>query len=304
MSVRNVNLQLFKKLRMSDATSSHEKFVKRYLAPSSKKIVIGFLKLFFENVSEDIATAVVDAYRMSAYSDEVFGIYCSLGDKKLRMAANKTVAHIETIIGNHHKMDDDKYVSKFCQCMDYYYSLYKVWSSRESLDKISRLCDSFDESDENSEETFIEQIEKMVDCDLKYSVKLLLDNYQILKKHAQSKEKFWHLVYVNYTASSDVLFMVFVSSIKAKMIKKTDQVQIKKELMYEIDVDAILVSIQNQTFTIEQQKNIVIKLETIMCSIDSSYMCSPDLHNCDKFNQKYVRCLVKTFEHLSDAACG
>lgn len=302
ISIKNINIQLFKDIKMSDAVDDHDKFVQKYYSSANKYVVTNFLKLFFEHADTNIANAIINAYRISAYSDHIFGIYCSLADKKLRHAANKTVVYIETIIREPHHMEDDKWMGEFCQCVDYYYSLHKVWSNRDSLDKLSKLCDSFDESEDNSEETFMEHVDEMIKCDLKYSVKLLLDNYPIIKRHPRTKKRFWYLVCINYMESSDILFVMFISCIRVKMIKKTDQVSIKKDLMYEIDVDAILASIQNQTFTLQKQQQLVGKLESIMHTIVPSYRCSHSLHKYEKFNQKYVQCLLRVFEHLLDVA--
>ncbi len=174
-----VSLDTIRKLNIASIASDPECINNKHILKSINDIIDPII-----HPTNDISHAILTAYIISSHTiDELDGILdciCLKCDSKLINAANTLVSCIEN-----NKQD------QFVDCLDHYYSLYKLLMSNNEVTKIETLYSKLDEQIRiyiialrKSVSIGIDNIKNIIDemfvINPKAATKKLLANYKLL----------------------------------------------------------------------------------------------------------------------------
>ena len=158
-------LNLFENVRLL----SYTKFMKLINTKHYLKTVINFVEQIIKGDTSDVSKSILMAYAISAYDNEFFGSYKTSFDKSLMMSANKLVLELEDLNNNLN-------INEFREDLDHYYSIYKVWESKDSLNQVDKIYDEIQNELEKKKMALNE--ENIDNIFLKYMNNLFNLNYK------------------------------------------------------------------------------------------------------------------------------
>jgi hypothetical protein len=225
------------KLKTYNIDSLTNKDLSKIINDINFKILINKMcnKLFNNEIIFDVSEALSKAPYYSA-SKEI--------PEKMRELSQHVVKYI---IGDM-IIDDDFYI-----LFDEYYTYYQLYSDQHthhSIEKtfndiieLMKTCEHF----EKTNSTIIEKIEIDIKSKLKYlfslncyyATNLILDNYNKIKC-STVLNLIWQMIENLVKQNKEKILVILLLHLKAKLIQKSSNVNIRRKLYYEIDTDSYL----------------------------------------------------------------
>ncbi|ARF09506.1 hypothetical protein Indivirus_1_129 [Indivirus ILV1] len=251
------------------------------------------LSQYFQDVQRDMSEAILMAYCISLFSNELFNTYKSRFEQKLILAANKTVLEINKLLIN----SDSP--SELYHVIDHYISLYKVWKSQDSIDKLSKV---FEEIQNNIKVMNIQKnkgikiniskskelFDKLFIQNPKYAIRILLHNYKIFNNFNDLEEYFWDCVQTVFLKYFDTIFITLISELKILVIPLLMNPYDRKNIYYTIDTEELIQKISNSCLTHNDISYIINEFNNNIKKINSNFIF--DSIVVDKFD------IIKSFK--------
>ena len=301
--------QDFKKLNLLELVknTSYDKFIKTIQQPNyldnTKNFISQFIKAEQQDII-DVSKALLMSYAISAYPGDIFGQYHTNFDKSLILNANRLVLEIEESINN------QIYKNNLNDSLDYFYSLYKVWESKESINEIEEIYDkmihelkliNLNEKRNNNENNDIHQnnvityLFELFNLNQKYTTKIILAKYNDMSDKTFKFEKyFWMKTEELYKHSSDIFFIILLSELRVHVIHRLKTPEERKDIYYTVDIEDIIYKIRNDELHDTDIKKIINIMQDKVSIINKNYQ-KKTVHINKKNN------VVKIFRSLYNA---
>ena len=250
--------------------------------------------LFYVNSHSDLPHALLFAFYLSAYHNEIFYTRCTKFDDKILYYANSIVAHISSIIIN-----NVTNYSEFLDTVDHYYSLYKLWVSKDEIHNISTKLINFKNtietydiinkinksSSSNSKiiTTLKEHMDDIFSINKMIAIKTFLQYYTQFCKIDPIKILFWNHVSCIYDDNTDHVFILLVAELRKYLIQNVSTIEAKKQLYYNIDIDELI----KQTRWSKIKNDEYIKIVNILNDYSNKGKNSNDSDNYNHINLSY-----------------
>lgn len=211
--------------------------------------------LFNVKYDDDMAKGVLHAYYLTGYRKDIFTVFYTTNfDERILNYSDKTVDVIDSIITHKSYSDQD------LDIIDHYYSLYKIWSSRELLQDIDEeilvlddvietyfLLMQMNKSSKVRNQEII-QLTKTIDNIFQMhnmlGLKSLFKYYKQIKHIPEIKKYFWNKVKTLNNNDMDHIITILISEIRNTLIPNTQNVNDRKILYFDIDIDDIISKIR------------------------------------------------------------
>jgi hypothetical protein len=216
-----------------------------------------FLKeLFYINPNIKLTKAVLQAFYLSGYKREIFSIfYTTRLDERVLYYANKVIAYIYKIVTKNNTQIDE-----FKDSIDHYYSLYKIWVSKDILEQIDNEMDNFKDNLEtytvfnqlNNDDVLKyihnmqSHINNMIDINNMLCIKLLIKYYNQFKNIEQVKDYFWLKIRDIASSNFNHIIIILLAELRHHSIYINENIKARKDLYYNIDIDNIIKKVRNQ----------------------------------------------------------
>ena len=247
----------FKSLNLSEIsrTNSLEMFIKIINTPKYISAVTLLIEEYFNEIDEDMGLSILMAYCISSYSNKLFDLYKTKFEQKLILSANKVVLCIEKILLNN--KPSSELTEEFLNIIDHYYSLYKIWQSKDSINEMSKLFENMQDITNILKiqilkkmlvvnyDSLFDSMNKLFDLNVKYAIRILLHNYDIFDGLQLFETAFWENVVSNYQKYKDAIFVILVVELRIQLIPQLTNPQDRKELYYNLDTEDIINKIRN-----------------------------------------------------------
>ena len=227
--------QDFKKLNLLELIRhiNYDEFIKtikqqNYL-DKTEKFISQFVRCDTDNIM-DVSKSLLMSYAISAFSNDIFGQYHSTFEKSLIFNANRLVLEVEEILNN------QIYKNSLSDCLDNFYSLYKVWESKESINQIEEIYDrmihelklidlhvkrNLTDNNDTHKNNVINYLFELFNLNQKYTAKVILMKYGDLSDKTFKFEKyFWMKIEELYKYSPDIFFIILLSELRVHLIHK------------------------------------------------------------------------------------
>lgn len=239
-----------------------------------------FLNQFIKGNTNDVAKSLLMAYLISAHGNHIFSSYKTTHEKLLILNANQLIVKLEEYLFNNF-VDKDG----LSEILDHYYSIYKVWENKDSIEKIEKIFENLQEEIElknikerrmmniyNQNDTIINYFQQSFELNTKYSIKLILNKYpEIIKNNSQLESFFWKNIKKSFKHSSEVIFLIILSELRVHLIHKLTSPQEKKDLYYNLDIEEIIKKIREDKFTKQDRIKIMNLLQEKISIINNNY---------------------------------
>lgn len=243
------------------------------------------MQYFFENIDNNISTAILMAYCISSYSDVLFDTYKSRFEQKLIISANQVVAIIEKVLISKESFNHRQ---TLVSTVDHYYSLYKLWKSGESLGEMSKLFDNMTDiaillskkNNTNINKNLKILLTRLFELNNNYALRIMLHNYDIFKNLTWFEEFFWQdIVYVIYNQISEdqnndminSMFVISVVELKIKLIQLLNNPADRKEIYYYLDSEDMIDKIRKSFFNFKNMVEVIQLLQNKIQKIDITF---------------------------------
>ena len=182
---------------------------------------------------ENISKGLLYAYYISGYSSDIF-FWCETNfDMKLVHYANLIVSYLERTLSL-----ENIDINEFEGTLDYYYSLYNLWSSKTVLKKLEDISENFIDSVETY--SIIKQmdaksldlveysnqikecINDMIQVDKYLAIKMILGHYSDFSLSPEITEYVWNLINETYSLDKFRTLSVIMSKLRKQLIFSTD----------------------------------------------------------------------------------
>ncbi len=216
------------------------------------------LNAIFETSNKDFGFSILFAYYISTYSNTIFSKNKSDLARRLIFAANSVVVQIE------HIATEDN-LEEFYNAVDNYYSLYKIWSSRDSLNKIEILLESLINETKiyrlkllkNMDITSMDDrmdsiIDKMFSINKNFTIKILLDNYDYLCVVKDLKDVIWRKILEAMGEYRENIILMMITGIKIHLIHLLKNSEDRRDIYYKLDNENIIKTIRDNNLTPEK----------------------------------------------------
>ncbi len=280
---------------------SHQDFLykaKKYCLPTFNHLA----RELFSNHDDDLGYALLLAYYISSYSDDIFNVKTEY-ENKLIMASNKVILYLQGTISN---IDHE-----FYDTVDYYYSLYKIWNSPD-LKKINILYDTLIDlcvkyklvsitlaiyndhkpikklnyinslKRHQTQNTKIKSFsDKMIDIvntmfiiNNKMATKLLLQNYRQYVNIKAITNTLWK--HIDNISDVRHIILIIIAELRIKIIHQSYTSIDKKDMYYKVNIEDMIRNIRNDTLT-PKKINSIINLFTakIQKIYPNSFIAAP-----------------------------
>lgn len=267
-------------------TNSFETFIKVINTKKYIDSAISLIKKYFDNVDGDMGFSILMAYCISSYSDKLFGPHKTKFEQKLVLSANKLILLIEKLLMNDKVQNEYSELNslneEFLSTIDHYYSLYKVWKSKDSIDEMTNLFDNMQEMSSilkiqikrkmsTNYDNLLETMNTLFELNTKYAIKIMLHNYDIFVGLQLFETKFWDNVVINYQKYKDAIFIILVAELKMQLIPLLINPLDRKELYYKLDTEDIICKIRNYELDINKIIEIINLLQNKTNKINDGY---------------------------------
>ena len=197
--------------------------------------------------------AILMAYCISLFTNQIFESYKSRSEQKLILAANKVVITLEKFVDG--IIDDN-----FYGVLDYYLSLYRIWKSEDSLKILTKLFDQIQEQCKimniqvkkgiKIDFDFVSNlIDELFHINCKHATRILLDNYSLFDNIIKVKQYIWKKIQQCYYKHYDEMFLIIVAELRIKLIPLLSDPFDRKKIYYHIDTDDLIQIIRNSALT-------------------------------------------------------
>lgn len=251
-----INDDIKKKFNSLQNKLTNNKNLKDFLKEMKNKEYIDttslFVKKLFDNkMTGEMTDAILMAYCISSFSDQLFNSYKSRFEQKLVLAANKVVLALDKMTKN-----KDNELENFYNIVDHYHSLYKIWKSQDYLRTLTKLFDQIQEQNKiislqikkgipiNTKKSE-ELIDELFKNNSKFATRILLHNYEIFCSLLELECYFWKKVKDTYYQNKDEMFIIIVSELKIKIIPLLTNPQDRKDIYYKIDIEDLVCHIRH-----------------------------------------------------------
>ncbi|QKF94108.1 hypothetical protein QKU48_gp0650 [Fadolivirus algeromassiliense] len=283
----------FKELKLSDICrkSSYSSFYKLINNEKYINTTMSLIEQYVDNVDTEFSLSILMAYCISAYPDNLFDTFRSRFEQKLILAANKVVLYLEKLITESELSSD--FHDEFLNIMDHYYSLYKLWKSRDSINQMSIVFDEMKEAINiyrlqlkrnytltNYDSIYL-SLNELFNQNPKYATRILLHNYDIVRVIDAVEIKFWDKVREAYSRDKDAIFIIMVAELRIKLIPMLTNPIDRKELYYTIDTEEIINKVRAYDFTQDKIKKIMNTLQSKVAIVNPNYIKGETLKYAD-----------------------
>jgi len=225
-----------------------------------RKVSIDFLKQYYEEAEVDaiMVNSLLQAFCIANFSNVIFDSYKTRFEQKLILKANKLVLTVNKLLNN--ELNNDT-LTEFYLAMDIYLSLFKVWNEGPLINEITKLFDELQSeinivrirnrrklSIINYGNKIKDLIDQLFNKNPKYSIRILLNNYDIFKDLDDLEKYFWLSVGQVYSQYRETLFITLVSELKIKLINKLSRPYDRKKIYYLIDIEDLISKIGSGLF--------------------------------------------------------
>lgn len=199
-----------------------------------------------------------------------------------------------------------KIYGKLLDVFDTYQSLYYCWKNKDQIsniqDKINQLNEiitCMNKVENYDYSTILNDIQESFQNYPLESLKLFLQSYKVYKLHTNIKNAIWNNIgYINKNKIQMILIMI--AEIRLLLIQTFANIENRKMLYYDIDVENIVDKIRNNKFKPKYINKIIIKLIYVMreTKIDTSQL--NQYNNLKKINQEYINTILCIFRQMYD----
>lgn len=218
-----------------------------------------FIEIFFDKeqiteINKEMIDAILMSYCISLFSNEIFDSYKSRFEQKLILAANKLIITLQKFINN---IEYNKnFYSEFYNNIDNYFSLYKVWRSQDSIQKLTQIFNEIQEQiniinlqTKKHISINISKTQQLIDqifnYNPKYATRILLHNYDIFTNSRELEQYFWKKVRKCYYNYYDAMFLIIVAELRIRLIPLLLDPVSRKKIYYDIDTEDLIQKIRN-----------------------------------------------------------
>lgn len=212
-------------------------------------------ELFKVKSNKEMIDAILMAYCISLFSDKMFDSYKTRFEQKLILAANKVILILEKFINDQYDLSQEFYIT-----LDHYFSLYKIWKSSDSLQKLNNLFDQIEEQSriidlqikKNIEPNITKNkilLDELFSIDPKYATRILLHNYNVISVTNELEKHLWSKIKENYYHYYDEMFLIIVAELRIKLIPLVKNPIDRKKIYYNIDIEEIIKSMSETNFS-------------------------------------------------------
>jgi len=283
---------------------------------------------YFHNIDTNMGTSILMAYCISSFSDTLFSSYKTRFEQKLILSANKVVIYINKLVNNNSVTED--FTHEFLNIIDHYYSLYKIWKSKDSINEMSDLFENIQTTTnvlkyqikKNKSITSIasitsnisnksnilpinydsltDSLEKLFYLNAKYALRIILHNYDIFNELSSFEIKFWEKVKMLYPKYKDAMFIILVVELKIRLIQRLSDPSDRKDIYYKLDTENIIDKIRSGTLTNSKIIKIINMLQNKMSKINDNFICkeltnSQDIDIIDIFSVMFNYSIVNLY---------
>jgi len=256
---KHTNIKKFKSLNLSDISRKNnmESFLKLVNSKKYVDITNEFMGEYFDNTNKDTGISILMAYCISSYSDTLFDSYKTRFEQKMILSANKVVLLIEKLLNIQDNAFPDNFYNEFLSTIDHYYSLYKIWKSKDSINEMSNLFENIQEIASiikiqlvkhiptDKYDFLINLMNKLFDLNPKYALRIMLHNYNIFSGLQLLETKFWDKVVTVYQLHKDAMFVILVVELRIRLIPLLLDPLDRKDIYYNLDTEDIINKIRN-----------------------------------------------------------
>nr|QBK89162.1 MAG: hypothetical protein LCMiAC02_02560 [Mimivirus LCMiAC02] len=252
-----------------------------------KKVVKTYLPYFdnlakylFNKDNKDLGYALLLTYYISEYPTKI--LYSNLQKKQnyssfqtklndqdkheIVNAANRVILFLEGVNDN---------IDKFYDAVDYYYALYKIWTS----DDLYRINNLFHElyklcshKDNRYKSTIINILDKMFSLNTKMTIQILLENYKHFVINKVITNYIWNTIKkistgtinqesCDHNVDSDIqhIILIMITRLRIELISLLSNSADLKDIYYKIDTENIIRNIRNYKFN-QSEINYIINI--------------------------------------------
>lgn len=256
-------------------------------------------KQLFKNHDGDIGYALLMAYYISSYSNIIFHVKTNF-EHKIIHASNEVISYLEGV----KKIND----TDFYDAIDYYYSLYKMWSSPDLVivNKIyNRLINKCIEYKINKNHRRINKdikylMKRMSIINTRMMIEKILQNYNHLIKIDIVRNILWsHIKQITEDIEHTILIMI--AEFRIMLIPKLTSSLDRKDIYYKIDTENILRDIRNNKFTPAKINDI---LNIFVSKIKKLYpKYNIKVPSSTTWTDQYYHHIVEIFRSMYDKVC-
>ena len=223
------------------------------------------------NKDLNLGYALLLTYYISEYPTET--LYNNSQEKsnqdikhKIFNAANHVILFLEGINDN---------VDEFCDAVDYYYSLYKIWTS-DDIYKINNLFDElYNLCYHNNDKLTIYKLtiyklkiinilDKMFALNTKMTIQILLENYKYFVTNKIITKHMWGTITrisnsnpKKEDSNIQHIILIMITRLRIELISLLSNSVDLKDIYYRIDTEDIIRNIRNYTFNQSKINHII-----------------------------------------------
>jgi hypothetical protein len=280
-----------------------DQFLKLLNTPEYIETTLSFFTQYFCDMDHNISKIVLMAFYIHRYSNILFDKYKTKLEQKLIISANKVVQNINKLLKNY----DIDLVSTLLTNIDNYYSLYKIWSEKDSIDKMAILFENIQNNInilkiqkknkcncDINHKCLIKYIDDLFDLNQKYALRIILHDYHIFYNMPKFEKEFWDKIRTIYINHKDIylMFVILVVELKIKLIQILSNPIDRKDIYYKLDTENIINRISTNTLDDNYIINIMDLLQNKITTIDYFYI----KQNIKK--KKLYRTIINIFEKM------
>ena len=190
---------------------------------------------------------------------------------------------------------------EFYDIVDYYYSLYKIWSSPDITvinniyDKLIDACIEY-RINKYGIHTIIRLIKKMFIINNKMATKTLLQNYKNFVDINIVSNEIWKCIATINDRNWDHVILIMIAELRIHFIPQLKTSSDRKDIYYKIDIENIIKLIRNNEFHCEKLDTIMNIFISKINKVYNAYMLpfSREYENL----QLYYKHIVDLFEQM------
>ena len=280
-------LDRIKRINLRDPIVSHNKNVVRAINEILGSIV---------ECNDDIVDSLLMAYFISTHT--VNDLKGTINDPKLINAANALVSCIEN--------SDKKYVENtFFECIDHYYSLYKMSKSSNEISKIEQMFNKLEEKikahilasrkGHKLKVSRFKLINKMFNVSPMIATKKLLSSYKLISAIPDVSNVVWNAILNSMNDNvhnREHLFLIMVAELRIMMVPKLNSSTDRRNIYYNIDIEEIIHSIRDRSLSTIDVTNIL--------HIFADKTIDITIQQYDQWNNEFNEFIIDFFHKMFD----
>ncbi len=288
------------KLNVLTKKDTMDSFLKLVNDKNCITITTKLLSEYFYNIDTNMGISILMAYCISSFSDTLFSSYKTRFEQKLILAANKVVIYMNKLVNNNSVTED--FTHEFLNIIDHYYSLYKIWKSKDSINEMSNLFENIQTTitilkyqirkpvlitpnkpsiSTINCDSLIDSLEKLFYLNAKYALRIMLHNYDIFDELLPFEIIFWEKVKILYPKYKDAMFIILVAELKIRLIQRLSDPSDRKDIYYKLDTENIIDKIRSGSLTNSKIIKIINMLQNKTSKINNNFICKELINSRD-----------------------